>query len=430
MDITQPCPLAADLAASMRDASVELTQLWRESIAARTRDSADSADNDFPSDELLDHMRILLDGIAAYLEEPTDPISVDVPVIAEAMELAALRFNQGFDARDVLEEYEILGDVLFSFSARMISASGRECSAGDLLVCSHRIFRALTAIEHATTAHYLRVLGERVAEREERLRRFNRMITHELKNRVGATLGAGQLLQEEWLETAERTRFAGMVTDNARAIQKVIENLTALSRIDGEKRRQRNIALSEAVANVMGQLRGLARARGVDLRIVGEIPAIDVNAADVELCLSNYLSNSIRYSDPAARPSWAEVSAAVEDVPDGGGEQLVVRVRDNGLGVQEDVRDQLFARYFRAHTDVGSAEGTGLGLSIVKETMVLRGGGAWAEFADPPGALFAFSLPCEDAACATAGGVSDSAGAATSNGVGHQPDAARARASD
>lgn len=430
MDIKQPCPIAADLAASIRDASVELTQLWLEQIGVRMRDSADSADNDFPPDELLDHMPILLDGIAAYLEDPTDPITVDVPVVAEAMQLAALRFNQGLDGPDVLAEYVILGDVLLSFSARMIPASGRECSADDLMVCSQRIFRALSAIEHATTAHYLRVLGERVAERDERLRRFNRMITHELKNRVGATLGAGQLLQEEWLETAERTRFAGMVTDNARAIQKVIENLTALSRVDGEKRRQRNIALTDAVDNVMVQVRGLARARGVELRVVGDIPAIDVNAADVELCLLNYLSNAIRYSDPAARPSWAEVSAALEDVPDGTGEQLVVRVRDNGLGVQEDVRDQLFARFFRAHTDVSGAEGTGLGLSIVKETMASRGGGAWAEFDEPPGALFAFSLPCEDAECATAAGFSDSAAVATSNGVGRQPGAAPARVSD
>jgi nitrogen-specific signal transduction histidine kinase len=66
---------------------------------------------------------------------------------------------------------------------------------------------------------------ERVGEREERLRRFSRMITHELKNRVGATLGAGQLLQEEWLGDDERRRFAAMVTENAQEIQKVLENL-------------------------------------------------------------------------------------------------------------------------------------------------------------------------------------------------------------
>jgi signal transduction histidine kinase len=329
MDITQPCQLAVDIAASIRESRIELTELWMERITARARAAHAGDAIAFPSDELLDHLPVLLDGIAAFLEDPTDLITVDVPVIAEAIELVELRLNQGFEASDILAEYEILGDVLFSFCARAGDGSLTRRSADEVLVCSHRIFRALSAVEQVTTAHFLRVLGERVAEREERLRRFNRMITHELKNRVGATLGAGQLLQEEWLGTPERTRFASMVADNARAIQKVIENMAALSRTGGEKRRQRDVPLGEVVTDVVSQLRGLARARGVELRVVGELPDIDINAAAVELSLANYLANSIRYSDPSARPGWAEVSAALEDV-DGSGRQLVVRVLQAG----------------------------------------------------------------------------------------------------
>jgi two-component system phosphate regulon sensor histidine kinase PhoR len=304
--------------------------------------------------------------------------------------------------------------LLYSFSARMVAESDRACSAEDLLICSHRIFRAISVIEQVTTAHYLRVLGERVAEREERLRRFSRMITHELKNRVGATLGAGQLLREEWLGIEERQRFAGIVEENAQAIQKVLENLTALSRIDGERRRQRNIALREVITEVFRQLRELARAREVELRVAGELPDVEVNAAAVELCLSNYLSNAIKYSDASADRRWAEVTAGVEESSDEPGtSQLTVRVRDNGMGVPVQTRDQLFERFFRAHTDVVRTEGTGLGLSLVQETAASLGGRAWAEFGEEPGSVFAFSLPCRREGEATRQqGVSDSAGAA------------------
>jgi signal transduction histidine kinase len=427
MDITEPCQLAVDIAASIRESRIELTELWMERITARARAAHAGDAIASPSDELLDHLPVLLDGIAAFLEDPTDLITVDVPVIAEAIELGELRLNQGFEASDILAEYEILGDVLFSFCARTGDGSLTRRNADEVLVCSHRIFRALSAVEQVTTAHYLRVLGERVAEREERLRRFNRMITHELKNRVGATLGAGQLLQEEWLGTPERTRFAGMVADNARAIQKVIENMAALSRTGGEKRRQRDVPLGEVVTDVVSQLRGLARARGVELRVVGELPDIDINAAAVELSLANYLANSIRYSDPSARPGWAEVSAALEE-QNGSGRQLVVRVRDNGLGVPEEARGQLFERFFRGHTDVSSVEGTGLGLNIVRETMTSRGGNAWAEFDDGPGSVFVFALPIE--AEVRPRRVNGSAGAAKSNGGEHRPDAERATTSD
>jgi signal transduction histidine kinase len=245
-----------------------------------------------------------------------------------------------------------------------------------------------------TTANYLRIMGERVGEREERLRRFSRMITHELKNRVGATLGAGQLLQEEWLGDEERRRFAGMVTDNAHEIQKVLENLVALSQIDRERRRQRNIRLREVVTEVFRQLRTLARARQVELQVDDDLPAVEVNAAAVELCLSNYLSNAIKYSDPAAPERWARVDAELVGGDGDGACELVVRVSDNGRGIPEEKRSQLFERFYRAHEELSSIEGTGLGLNLVQETVEALGGSAWAELDAASGATFAFALPC------------------------------------
>jgi signal transduction histidine kinase len=414
MDTEQPCPLAVDLASHMRAARAELTERWLERIAARIHTSAERI---FPSEELLHHMPVLLDGIADYLEDPSDEITADVPVFAKAMELGELCLSQGFDASEILKEYEILGGVLYSFAARVAAESARTCSSEELITCAHRIFRALSVIEQVTTAHYLRVLGERVAERDERLRRVSRMITHELKNRVSATLGAGQLLREDWLGAEDRRRFAGMVEENAHAIQTVLENLTALARIDGERRRPRTIPLSEVVREVFRQLREIARARRVELRVAGELPDIEVNAAAVELCLSNYLSNAIKYSDAAAAERWAEVTALIEESTDASeGKQLTVRVRDNGIGVPLEARDQLFERFFRAHTDVVAAEGTGLGLNLVQETAASLGGRAWAEFDRETGSVFAFSLPTSRAEPVRERDVSGSAGVATANG--------------
>jgi signal transduction histidine kinase len=393
MDDTRQCPLAAHLAHRIRDARADLTARWLERIAARVNVEAE---NIFPTDELLDHVPVLMVGIADYLEDPRDEITADIPVIAKAMELGELRFGQGFDASEILKEYEILGGVLFHFAGTVVSESSEPCAPQDLLVCAHRLFRAISVIEQVTTAQYLRVLGERVGEREERLRRFNRMITHELKNRVGATLGAGQLLQEEWLGQEERQRFAAMVADNAQEIQKVLENLVALSKLDRE-RRERHVQLPEVVREVFRQLRELARGRDVVLREAGELPEVEVSAAAVELCLANYLSNAIKYSDRTAAQRWAEVEASVEESgaedATAGELELVVRVRDNGVGVPADRRDQLFERFFRAHDDSG-VEGTGLGLNLVRDTVQSLGGRAWARFDGPAGSVFAFALPC------------------------------------
>ncbi|HEX6308589.1 MAG TPA: HAMP domain-containing sensor histidine kinase [Longimicrobiales bacterium] len=381
---------AAELATRIRDARHELTQEWLERIAARA--NVDPA-RISPTDELLERVPKLMVGIADYIEDPAEEIASDLPVIVTATELGELRLGDGFDVSDILEEYELLGRVVFEFAADTAAELAHGCTSAEVFTFGQRIFRAISAISQITTSRYLRALGERVGEREERLRRFNRMITHELKNRVGATLGAGQLLQEEWLGEAERRRFAGMVTENAQAIQKVLENLIALSRIDRERRRQRNVPLREVVLEVFRQLHDLARARQVELRAADDLPEIEVNAAAAELCLSNYLSNAIKYSDPSASHRWAEVTAALGESVDRPGErEIVVRVRDNGIGVPPDARPHLFERFFRAHGDAHT-EGTGLGLNLVQETVQALGGRAWAEFDEGTGSAFVFTLP-------------------------------------
>ena len=134
-------------------------------------------------------------------------------------------------------------------------------------------------------------------------------------------------------------------------------------------------------------------------------PSINVSAAAFELCLSNLLANAIKYSDQSKDKRWVEVRASITTPDDGGMAETVVEVRDNGLGVPEAKRAELFGRFFRAHEDIHSdIEGTGLGLSIVRDTVTSLGGRAWAEFRDD-GTAFFFTMPnrrAEDETRATA----------------------------
>src|SRR5689334_17590810 len=170
MELEVNCKLAGALADRIRDGREELTRRWLERIAARVELDPNRI---FPTDELLDHVPLLMDRIADYLENPSDEITADAPVTGKAIELGELRWAQGFDAHEILKEYEILGGVLFAFLVRTVDEIDEECPRSELLACAHRLFRAVSVIQQVTTSHYLRLAAERVSEREQRLRGFN-----------------------------------------------------------------------------------------------------------------------------------------------------------------------------------------------------------------------------------------------------------------
>lgn len=117
-------------------------------------------------------------------------------------------------------------------------------------------------------------------------------------------------------------------------------------------------------------------ARNVIVRIADDLPAVEVDAATVELSLTNYLSNATKYSDPEKSERWVEVSGELTfGGPPPSGEELVVRVRDNGLGIPLAARERLFEQFYRAHDEtVTGVEGSGPGLSLVRETITALGG--------------------------------------------------------
>ncbi|MHB1224618.1 MAG: hypothetical protein ACYC2G_11350, partial [Gemmatimonadaceae bacterium] len=75
-DTEKYCPIAAVLAGRLRDAREELAARWLERIVARVSMSEEHV---FPSEELLDHIPLLIDGVADHLEHPAYHVGADIP---------------------------------------------------------------------------------------------------------------------------------------------------------------------------------------------------------------------------------------------------------------------------------------------------------------------------------------------------------------
>ncbi|MFL5467556.1 MAG: hypothetical protein ACJ79N_10845, partial [Gemmatimonadaceae bacterium] len=80
--VQDDCPLAGVLSERLRRARHDLTSQWLERIASRVSLDPNRV---FPTNELLDHVPLLIDGVADYVKNPAAEIAIDMPVVAKAM---------------------------------------------------------------------------------------------------------------------------------------------------------------------------------------------------------------------------------------------------------------------------------------------------------------------------------------------------------
>lgn len=360
---------AAPLARSLRDARASLTYRWLERIAQRV--SVDSGEV-FPTEDLLNHVPLLIEAIAEFVDDPAEEGTAADEVIAKASELGEMRHAQGFSAHHVLHEFELLGGILLTFIRSEAGRLGVEISAQDALLVAHRLQRALSKVQQATAARYLSLSDSVSSAREERLRLVHETLADDLS---------------PWLQ--EREGDYGLTEEELRSLLDQVEDLVDLTRPVESARRQRNVPLRSVVAEATRRLRSMALQKMVEIRVADPLPDVEVHDAAVELCLVILLTNALRYSGQSGSDRWVEIRGSVSDAAG----EVMVEVRDTGKPIARAVQ---LADLFE--DGVGDPtvrdDEPGVGLRFVERSIRQLGGRSWAEpAADPPGSVFGFTLP-------------------------------------
>jgi signal transduction histidine kinase len=237
-----------------------------------------------------------------------------------------------------------------------------------------------------------------IQERNDRLRNFNRMASHELRTPLGTLLFAAAALDQPAVRNDNERlgRVAEAIRGNTQRLARLVENLQRIARL-GESPDAPNtqrIDLSVLAGEVAKQLEDMAAARGVSLVIDERLPEICVDPARLELVLLNLVSNAIKYCDPDKPQPFVGI-AAVQGTEPG---TIVLNVRDNGLGVPEELQHTIFERFSRAHAHLDETlgvSGTGLGLAIVAECVEAIGGTIRCESMVGEGTTFVLTVPVE-----------------------------------
>ncbi len=199
--------------------------------------------------------------------------------------------------------------------------------------------------------------------RLEAVRRdFVANVSHELKTPLTSISGYAETLATDQADPATTQRFLSVILSNARRMQRLVDDLLDLSRIESGRWQPEPEPLEAALVarDVWGLLADRARQREVsfEAKMGSGADVVFADADALRQVLSNLFDNALRYTAPGGR-------IALESARDDGG--VTLRVRDTGSGIPSEHLPRIFERFYRADPHRSREEGgTGLGLAIVR----------------------------------------------------------------
>src|SRR5579872_122457 len=285
----------------------------------------------FPSEQLLDHIPILIREIARYLRAPADEeIAANTVVIEKAQELGRLRHDQRASVHQLLREYEMLADILEAFVVEETKRLGLQPATEECFELLRRLTHSSRTLMRTTVDTFVSEYMTAIEDRNERIKAFNQMASHELRSPIGTLLFAAAALERSDVraDPARTDKITATIKTNAQRLSWLVQNLQRVARLSSpvDIPNEQNVEVATIASEVARQLEEMAASRHVRIVVGAELPDLCVDPARLELALINLVSNGIKYSDPSKTDAYVEITSGETDAPDG---TCVLRVRDN-----------------------------------------------------------------------------------------------------
>ena len=215
---------------------------------------------------------------------------------------------------------------------------------------------------------------ESVREADRRKDEFLAMLAHELRNPLAPIRNAVEVVSLLSGDNAEVRRASDIVARQVDHMTRLIDDLLDVSRITrgAITLRRSRIPLQAVLTRALEISAPLLSARGhdVEVRVPDDPVHVDADAVRLEQVVANLLNNAAKYTESGGRIT---VQVEVE------GDQVVVRVRDNGIGISREMLPIVFDLFAQADRSLERTQsGLGIGLTLVRALVELHGGSVHA----------------------------------------------------
>ena len=218
--------------------------------------------------------------------------------------------------------------------------------------------------------------------------RILRAVAHDLRNPIGGIASLTSIMAEEDY-TDEQKEMINLVKETSYNSLELINEILEAANVTSIELNPEPVEINALVNNSVELLRFKAAEKGQQI-FFEPLPAsqeLQISREKIWRVISNLISNAIKFS-----PTGAVVHVKVEKAAD----QVIISVKDNGIGIPEKMQDQVFNMFTSAQRPGTAGEKSfGLGLSICQQIMEKSGGAIWFK-SRKDGTTFYISLPLVD----------------------------------
>ena len=231
-------------------------------------------------------------------------------------------------------------------------------------------------------------LIEKLSNSNKELEQFAFIASHDLQEPLRTVTSFVQLLAKryEGKLDADADRFIDFAVKGCERMQSLIEGLLKFSRIESRKEEEQIIDCNAVLEDIVSDLS--VKVRETRAKITWEeMPNIMAAPSQIRTVFRNLISNAIKYC--VDRDPEVSIQADLKD------NYVQFSIKDNGIGIEEQYQDKIFAIFKRLHSN-DQFGGTGIGLAICKKIVERHGGKIFVTSKPEEGSIFFFTFPVAD----------------------------------
>jgi signal transduction histidine kinase len=224
----------------------------------------------------------------------------------------------------------------------------------------------------------------------ERQREFVADASHELRTPLTSVQANLELLQGS-VKDGEDRHAINSALGSTKRMARLVADLSLLARADaGRQAARTEVDVTETTREALQEAVSLAGSRPIDHHLDGPLP-VEGNPDELHRLILNLVENAVRHTPPGTR-----ITITAERDRN----EAVIKIADDGPGIPQGMRAQVFNRFVRGEgpADTNTGGGSGLGLAIVRAVAESHGGSVDLRESEHGGALFVVRLPLTPAA--------------------------------